>query len=76
MRYYGQFVKGFSKNVNFERSEKCHQSLEKLKAMLIEAPILTPPESRKYFFVFSDSSLNDLGCVLMQEGKVIAHISQ
>ena len=50
--YYRRFVKGFSmtaapmtrllqKNVRFEWSEKCQASFEKLKAFLIEAPVLT-----------------------------------
>ncbi|KAA3473005.1 Integrase, catalytic core [Gossypium australe] len=47
-----------------------------LKSLLIEAPILTQLESGKEFVVYSDASLNGLGCVLMQEGKVIAYASQ
>ena len=50
--YYKRFAKGFSmamasmtrllqKNVRFEWSEKCQDSFEKLKAFLIEAPVLT-----------------------------------
>ncbi|KAA3473634.1 reverse transcriptase [Gossypium australe] len=38
-----------------------------------EAPVLVQPESSKEFVVYSDASLNGLGCVLMQEGKVIAY---
>ncbi|KAA3477565.1 reverse transcriptase [Gossypium australe] len=38
-----------------------------------EAPMLVQPESGKEFVVFSDASLSGLGCVLMQEGKVIAY---
>ncbi|KAA3466063.1 Retrovirus-related Pol polyprotein from transposon 17.6 [Gossypium australe] len=82
-----QFVKGFSmistlltkllqKDVKFEWSEKCQQSFEQLKALLTEAPVLVQPESGKEFIVYSDASLNDLGCVLMQEGKVIAYASR
>ncbi|KAA3473495.1 DNA/RNA polymerases superfamily protein [Gossypium australe] len=47
-----------------------------LKALLIEAPVLVQPKSGKEFVVFSDASLNGLGCVLMQEGKVIAYASR
>ncbi|KAA3461685.1 DNA/RNA polymerases superfamily protein [Gossypium australe] len=36
-----------------------------LKNMLIEAPILTQPETGKEFIVYSDASLCGLGCVLM-----------
>ncbi|KAA3483213.1 RNA-directed DNA polymerase-like protein [Gossypium australe] len=41
--------------------------------MLIEAPILTLSESGKEFVVYSYASLNDLGCVLMQDGKLIMY---
>ena len=74
--YYRRFVKGFSmtaapmtrllqKNVKFEWSEKCHASFEKLKAFLTEAPVLTQPTYGKEYVIFSDASLNGLGCVLM-----------
>ncbi|KAG8491027.1 hypothetical protein CXB51_014150 [Gossypium anomalum] len=56
--------------------EECQQSFEKLKALLIEAPILMQPESGKEFVIYSDASLNGLGCVLMQEGKVVACVSR
>ncbi|KAA3483477.1 DNA/RNA polymerases superfamily protein [Gossypium australe] len=85
--YYRRFVKGFSviatpltrllqKDVKFEWTEKCQKSFEQLKALLTEAPVLTQPESGKEFTIFSDASLNGLGCVLMQEGKVIAYASR
>ena len=53
------------KDVKFEWSEKRQQSFDQLKALLTEAPVLVQPESGKEFVVFSDASLNDLGCVLM-----------
>ena len=79
--YYRRFVKGFSiiaapmvrllqKNVRFEWSEKCQASFEKLKAFLTEAPVLTQPTFGKEYVIFNDASLNGLGCILMQEGKV------
>ncbi|KAA3484584.1 DNA/RNA polymerases superfamily protein [Gossypium australe] len=34
-----------------------------------EAPMLVQPESSKEFVIYSDASLNGLGCVLMQEDK-------
>ena len=85
--YYRKFVKGFSmtlapmtrllqKNVRFEWSEKCQASFEKLKEFLTEAPVLTQPTYGKEYLIFSDSSLNGLGCVLMQEGKVVAYASR
>ncbi|KAA3473812.1 DNA/RNA polymerases superfamily protein [Gossypium australe] len=41
-----------------------------------EAPVLVQPESGKEFIIYSDTSLNGLGFVLMQEGKVIAYASR
>ncbi|KAG8496961.1 hypothetical protein CXB51_008163 [Gossypium anomalum] len=85
--YYRRFVKGFSmiassmtkllqKDIKFEWSKNCQQSFEKLKALLTEAPVLVQPEPGKEFMVYSDASLNGLGCVLMQEGNVIAYASR
>ncbi|XP_052487943.1 uncharacterized protein LOC128041684 [Gossypium raimondii] len=51
------------------------ESFEKLKTVLIEAPILIHPESGKEFTVYSDASHVGLGCVLIQEGKVVAYAS-
>ena len=62
------------KNVKFEWSEKCQRNFE--KAFLTEAPVLTQPTYGKEYVIFSDASLNGLGCVLMQEGKVIAYASR
>ena len=53
------------KNVRFEWSEKCQASFEKLKTFLIEAPVLTQLTYGKEYVIFSDASLNGLGCVLM-----------
>ena len=61
------------KNVRFKWSEKCQASFEKLKAFMTEAPVLTQPTYCKYYVIFSDASLNGLGCVLKQEGKVVAY---
>ncbi|KAA3477346.1 Retrotransposable element Tf2 [Gossypium australe] len=69
-------TKLLQKDVKFEEIEKCQQSFKKLKALLTEAPILVQPEPGKEFVVYSDASLNGLGCVLMQEGKVIAYVSR
>ncbi|KAL4341642.1 hypothetical protein GQ457_08G032000 [Hibiscus cannabinus] len=44
--------------------------------ILTNAPVLVQPESGKYFTVYSDASHVGLGCVLMQDGKVIAYASR
>ena len=85
--YCRRFVKGFSmtacpmtrllqKNVRFEWSEKFQASFEKLKAFLTEAMFLTQSPYGKEYVIFSDASLNGLGCVLMQEDKVVAYASR
>lgn len=51
-------------------------SFETLKSLLIQAPILTLPIEGKKYVVYNDASYNDLGCVLMQEGKVISYASR
>ncbi|KAG8497156.1 hypothetical protein CXB51_008367 [Gossypium anomalum] len=85
--YYRRFVKGFSmiaspmtqllqKEMKFKWIDKCQQSFDRLKALLTEAPVLVQPESSKEFIVYSDASLNGLGCVLMQDDKVMAYASR
>ncbi|KAA3462425.1 ty3-gypsy retrotransposon protein [Gossypium australe] len=71
-----QLFAKFSKYVKFEWSEKCQQSFDQLKALLTKAPVLVQPESGKEFIIYSDASLNGLGCVLMQEGNVIVYASR
>ena len=44
--------------------------------MLVEAPVLTQPTSRKEYTLYSDASGIDLGCVLMQDRKVVAYASR
>ncbi|KAG8503711.1 hypothetical protein CXB51_001713 [Gossypium anomalum] len=65
-----------SKKIKFEWSEKCQKSFDQLKTLLTEAPVLVQPESGKEFVIYSDASLNGLGCVLMQEGRVVAYASR
>jgi hypothetical protein len=42
----------------------------------VSAPILVLPESGKPFTVYMDTSPVCLGCVLMQEGRVISYASR
>ena len=64
------------KNVRFEWNEKCQASFEKFKAFLTEGLVLTQQTYDKEYVIFSDASLNGLGCVLMQEDKVVAYASR
>jgi hypothetical protein len=42
----------------------------------VSAPILTLPSDKEGFIVYSDASLKRLGCVLIQQGKVIVYASR
>lgn len=57
-------------------SEKCQQNFDRLKEILTEAPVLVQSMMGKEFVVYNDASHSGLGCVLMQEGKVVAYASQ
>jgi hypothetical protein len=85
--YYRRFVPDFSsiakpltrlleKGVPFVCSGDCEVSYQTLKSKLVDAPILALPESGKRFTVYTDASRIGLGCVLMQEGNVIAYGSR
>jgi hypothetical protein len=47
-----------------------------LKEKLTTTPVLVLPDVHKPFSVYCDAYYTSLGCVLMQEGKVIAYSSQ
>ena len=64
------------KNVPFEWTEKCEQSFQELKKKLTTSPVLAVPETGKDYTVYCDASKNGLGCVLMQDHKVIAYGSR
>jgi hypothetical protein len=85
--YYRCFVPNFSsitkpltklleKGVPFVWTNDCEVSYQALKDKLMNAPILALPESGKCFTVYTDASRIGLGCVLMQEGRVIAYGSR
>ncbi|KAL4026110.1 hypothetical protein IC575_014534 [Cucumis melo] len=85
--YYRRFIEDFSrlalpltaltrKNVKFEWSDKCEQSFQKLKKRLVTAPILALPVTGKDYVIYCDASRLGLGCVLMQDGNVIAYASR
>ncbi|KAA3483464.1 DNA/RNA polymerases superfamily protein [Gossypium australe] len=85
--YYRRFVEGFSliaapltkllrKGVPFVWTEKQQENFDKLRKILTEAPVLVQPEAGKLFTVYCDASHTGLGCVLMQEGKVVAYASR
>ena len=56
------------KKVKFDWTEKVERSFQELKKRLSEAPVLTLPEGKEGFVVYTDASKEGLGCVLMQHG--------
>ena len=85
--YYRRFIDGFSKlakpmiallekNVKFAWLEKCQANFEELKKRLTTTPVLVLPDLSKNFLIYCDSSHQSLGCVLMQEGRVVDYASR
>ncbi|KAK1649629.1 hypothetical protein QYE76_067434, partial [Lolium multiflorum] len=85
--YYRRFIEGFSKiagpmtkflrkNTPFVWSDECEKSFQTLKEKLTTAPVLAVPEDGKDYTVYCDASKHGLGCVLMQDRKVISYGSR
>ena len=85
--YYRSFIEGFSKiakpmtellkkDKKFEWTEDCEKSFNELKIRLTTALVLTLPDIYRSFDVYCDASRQGLGCVLMQDGKVVAYASR
>jgi hypothetical protein len=84
--YYRCFIEGFSKiarlmtallakKVEFKWTPACQESFEMLKQKLTIAPVLVLPDVHKPFSVYCDASYTGLGCVLMQERKLVSYSS-
>ncbi|WVZ75737.1 hypothetical protein U9M48_023770 [Paspalum notatum var. saurae] len=85
--YYRRFNKDFSKtakpmtsltkkNARYSWSPNCEEAFESLKKSLTTAPVLAQPDVTKPFEVYCDTFGHGLGCVLMQEGRVVAYASR
>ncbi|WVZ48703.1 hypothetical protein U9M48_000122 [Paspalum notatum var. saurae] len=77
--YYRRFIKDFSKTAKPMTSltkKECEEAFQTLKKLLTSALVLAQPDVTKPFDVYCDASGNGLGCVLMQEGRVIAYASR
>ena len=82
--YYLRFVKGISviastltkllrKGVKYEWDDKCQTSFDQLKKILVEALVLTQPTPGREYAMYSNALRIGFGCVLMQDGKVVAY---
>jgi hypothetical protein len=64
------------KDKKFEWTPACEASFQELKKRLMIAPILVMPDMERSFSICCDASGQGLGCLLMQEGHVVAYDSQ
>jgi hypothetical protein len=82
--YYRRFIENFSKivkpltsllvkRVDFSWTDERQMAFDGLKKRLTTVPVLTLPDQSKRFTVYCDALKDGLGCVLMQEGRVIAY---
>ena len=62
--------------MKFDWDDKCERSFQELKNRLVTTPILVLPMVGVGFVMFSDASRQGLGCVLMQNSRVIAYVSR
>jgi hypothetical protein len=85
--YYRRFIEGSSKiskpmtellekDKQFKWTLACESSFQELKKRLTTAPVLVMPNMEKPFSIYCDSSCQGSGCVLMQDGRVVAYASR
>jgi ribonuclease HI len=85
--YYRRFIEGFSKiarpmtellkkEKKFNWTESCERSFQELKRRLTTTSVLTLLDIQRNFVVYCDASRQGLGCVLMQDEKVVAYASR
>jgi hypothetical protein len=84
--YYRRFIEGFSKiskpmikllekDKKLEWTSACEASFQELKKRLTTAPILVMSDMEKPFSIYCDVCGQGLGCVLMQDGHMVAYAS-
>ena len=69
-------TKLLKKGAKFEWGQKCEYAFHALRKHLTTAPVLAQPDNSKPFDVYCDASGTGLGCVLMQDNRVIAYASR
>jgi hypothetical protein len=69
-------TKLLQKDAKFVWSPACEEAFQALKKFLTSTPVLAQPDIEKPFDVYCDASRIRLGCVLMQDGRVIAYASR
>jgi hypothetical protein len=84
--YYRRFIPNFSKiakpitellkkGTKYVWSKDCNETFRILKNVLTTSPVLAQPDITKSFDVYCDASGTGLGCVLIQEWRVISYSS-
>jgi hypothetical protein len=85
--YYWRFIEGFSKiakpmtsllenGKEFNWTWECQESFNQLRFKLMSPLVLIMPYLQKGFDIYCDVCRQGLGCVLTQEGHVIAYASR
>ena len=64
------------KEVKFEWNDLCEKAFQELKRRLTTAPIMIVPERGYRYTMYYDASKDKLGCVLMQNERVVAYGSR
>ena len=85
--YYKRFIEDFSrfvalmtrltrKEVKFEWNDLCERAFQELNRRLTLAPILIVLKIGQRYTMYCDASKDELRCVLMQSGRVVAYDSR
>jgi hypothetical protein len=85
--YYRRFIRDFSeiaklitrlleKSRDFKWTPECQASFQELKKRLTSVPVLILLDVSKTFDIYCDASQQGLGCVLIQEGRVVSYASR
>jgi hypothetical protein len=64
------------KDKQFKRTPACEFSFQELKERLMTAPVLVMLDKEKSFSIYCDAPGQVLGCVLMQDSRVVAYASR
>jgi hypothetical protein len=64
------------KDKKFKSTPACEASFQELKKRLTTTPILVMSDMEKPFSIYCDASCHCLGCVLMQDGCMVAYASR
>jgi hypothetical protein len=71
-----QITELLKKGTKYVWSKDCDEAFQTLKKLLTTSLVLAQIDIAKPFDVYYDASATGLGCVLMQEGRVISYSSR